>query len=323
VFRKFGSVEWILIIFVSIDGIPMAAKHKIPADPVAAATVILTRQQAGELQVYLLRRAETSGFMAGNYVFPGGLLDPEDHNTSLWKDHVDLDADGLVNCLGGGLSATEALVYSIAAIRETFEEAGVFLAFKDDDNTQGLKKILKTRLAGSLPKGWLAKLVVSRGWILTLSALSRWSHWITPELMKRRFDTRFFVASLPAGQHCEPDGRETTHGIWISPEKGLAGNLTGEIPLSPPALITLHQFLQYSTLNDLENDTQNRQWGDALLPRLVHLDQGMVIVEPWDPQYARSDIQINSSDLKASLLPVGKPFSRIWHHNGLWRPVAT
>ena len=149
----------------------MADKHKTPADPVPAATVILTRQQAGGLQVYLLRRAGTSGFMAGNYVFPGGLLDPEDHNTSLWEDYVDLDTDGLANFLGGGLSATEALVYAVAAIRETFEEAGVFLAFKDDDNTQELKTILKMRLAGGLPKGWLAKLVASRGWILTLSAL--------------------------------------------------------------------------------------------------------------------------------------------------------
>jgi 8-oxo-dGTP pyrophosphatase MutT (NUDIX family) len=300
----------------------MTNKIKTPADPVPAATVILTRQQAGELQVYLLRRAVTSGFMAGNYVFPGGLLDAEDRNVSLWRAHVDLDADGLAHFLGGDLDATDALVYGIAAIRETFEEAGVFLAFKDDKIPNNLDRIREKRLAGGLLKGWLLKLVASQGWILRLSALSRWSHWITPELMKRRFDTRFFVASLPAGQHCQPDTRETTHGIWISPEKGLAGNLTGKIPLSPPTLITLHQLVQYSTLNDLEKETQNRQWGEALLPRLVHLDQGMVIVEPWDPQYARSEIQINSNDLEASLLPVGKSFSRIWHHNGLWRPVA-
>ena len=103
--------------------------------------------------------------------------------------------------------------------------------------------------------------------------------------MKPRYDTRFFVASLPPGQHCQPDARETTHGIWISPEKGLAGNLAGEIPLSPPTLITLHQFLKYPTLKALEKEAKIRQWGKVCLPRLVPLDQGTVIVEPWDSQY--------------------------------------
>jgi 8-oxo-dGTP pyrophosphatase MutT (NUDIX family) len=300
----------------------MKDKNKKQIDPVPAATVILTRQHAGELQVYLLKRSVNSGFMAGNYVFPGGMVDPEDQNVKVWKAHVDLDLDGLAQYLGGGLTATETLAYGIAAIRETFEEAGVFLALKRDKNSEDLKWICKMRLSGDLLKGWFLKFVASEGWILALSVLSRWSHWITPELMKRRYDTRFFVASLPPGQHCQPDARETTHGIWISPEKGLAGNLAGEIPLSPPTLITLHQLLKYPTLKDLEKEAKIRQWGKVLLPRLVPLDQGTVIVEPWDSQYTQKEIDINSNDLEASILPVGKSFSRIWYHNGIWRPVA-
>jgi hypothetical protein len=224
--------------------------------------------------------------------------------------------------LGGGLTATETLAYGIAAIRETFEEAGVFLALKRDKNSEDLKWICKMRLSGDLLKGWFLKFVASEGWILALSVLSRWSHWITPELMKRRYDTRFFVASLPPGQHCQPDARETTHGIWISPEKGLAGNLAGEIPLSPPTLITLHQLLKYPTLKDLEKEAKIRRWGKVFLPRLVQLDQGMVIVEPWDTQYLQKEIDIDSNELETSILPVGKSFSRIWYHNGIWRPVA-
>jgi 8-oxo-dGTP pyrophosphatase MutT (NUDIX family) len=297
--------------------------NKIQIDPILAATVILTRQHTGELQVYLLKRSVTSGFMAGNYVFPGGIVDPEDGNVKVWKVHVDLDLDGLAQYLGGGLTATEILAYGIAAIRETFEEAGVFLAHKHDKNQEDLEWICKLRLSGGLLKGWFLKFVASEGWILALSALSRWSHWITPEMMKRRYDTRFFVASLPPGQHCQPDARETTHGIWISPEKGLAGNLAGEIPLSPPTLITLHQLLKYPTLKDLEKEAKLRRWGKECLPRLVPLDQGTVIVEPWDPQYLQKEIDINSNDLATSMLPVGKSFSRIWFHNGIWRPVAS
>jgi len=300
----------------------MKTKNKKQIDPVPAATVILTRQHADELQVYLLKRSVNSGFMAGNYVFPGGIVDPEDQNVKVWKAHVDLDLDGIDHYLGGGLTVTESLAYGIAVIRETFEEAGVFLALKPDNNSEDLKWICKMRLSGKLIKGWFLKFVASGGWILALSALSRWSHWITPELMKRRYDTRFFVASLPPGQHCQPDSRETTHGIWISPEKGLAGNLAGEIPLSPPTLITLHQLLKYPTLKDLEKGAKNHHWGRACLPRLIPLDQGMVIIEPWDSQYTHKEIYIDSNDLEASILPVGKSFSRIWHHNGIWRPVA-
>jgi 8-oxo-dGTP pyrophosphatase MutT (NUDIX family) len=164
----------------------MKDKNQKRVDPVPAATVILTRQHAGELQVYLLKRSVNSGFMAGNYVFPGGIVDPEDQNVKVWKDHVDLDLDGLAQYLGGGLTATETLAYGIAAIRETFEEAGVFLALKHDKNSENLKWICKKRLSGGLLKGWFLKFVASGGWILALSALSRWSYWITPELMKRQ-----------------------------------------------------------------------------------------------------------------------------------------
>ena len=300
----------------------MKDKNKRQIGPVPAATVILTRQNAGELQVYLLKRSVNSGFMAGNYVFPGGIVDPEDGDAMRWKDHVDLDLDGLAQSLGGGLTATEALAYGIAAIRETFEEAGVLLAFEPDKNSKDLKWICKMRLAGELLEGWFLKFVASEDWILALSALSRWSHWITPELMKRRYDTRFFVASIPVGQQCQPDNRETTHGIWITPEKGLTGNLAGEIPLSPPTLITLHQLLNYRTLKDLEKEAKIRQWGQGFLPRLVPVDQGSVIVEPWDSQYTQKEIDINANGLEASILPVGKSFSRIWYHNGIWRPVA-
>jgi 8-oxo-dGTP pyrophosphatase MutT (NUDIX family) len=290
--------------------------------PVPAATVILTRQHTGELQVYLLKRSVKSGFMAGKYVFPGGTVDGEDAKFDLWKAHVDLDSNGLLRHLGGDLTEAEILAYAVAAIRETLEEAGVFLAHRHEETKQPLERICRLRMSGDLPKGWFIKSVASEDWTLAVSALSRWSHWITPELMKRRYDTRFFTACLPPGQQCQPDTRETTDGLWVSPEKGLAGNLAGQIPLSPPTLITLHELLKYPSLQDLERDTGNRQWGETYLPRLIPLDKGAVIIEPWDPQYNQEEIEINIDELKKSVLPVGKSFSRIWYHEGLWRPVG-
>ena len=125
-----------------------------PPKALPAATVILVREYQAELQVYLLKRHAKSGFMAGNYVFAGGTLDSEDREFTIWKDHVDLDPVGLSNTLGGGLSEEEILAYGVAAIRETFEEAGVFLAHQANQRTQDLKRLDNLRVAGDLPKNW-------------------------------------------------------------------------------------------------------------------------------------------------------------------------
>jgi len=139
--------------------------------------------------------------------------------------------------------------------------------------------------------------------------------------MKRRFDTRFFLATMPADQYCRPDSRETVQGMWISPEEGLAGNLEGRIPLSPPTLVTLHDLLKYTVLKDLQTESGKRLWGQPILPRLVPLVKGVVIVEPWDPMYREKEIAISPDDLPNSIVPVGEPFSRIWYDGQLWRPV--
>ena len=286
-----------------------------------AATVILTREQAGKLQIYLLKRSSKSGFMAGNYVFPGGTLDPEDRDINLFKTHSDLDLNGIATRLGGDLTAEKALIFCVAAIRETLEEAGVFIARNEENLKEEMEQVCSLRLTANLTKDWFAKLVAGAQWRLTLTALSRWSHWITPEQMKRRFDTRFFLADMPADQYCQPDSRETVQGLWISPEEGLADNIDGTIPLSPPTLVTLHELLKYQSLKDLQTEARQRPWGQAIFPRLVPLAKGAIIVEPWDPQYREKEIRIALDALPTSILPVGEPFSRIWYDGRLWRPV--
>ena len=53
-----------------------------------ASTVILAREDRGELQIYLLRRSGRSAFMPGNYVFPGGQVDPGDRDQVFCKSLV-------------------------------------------------------------------------------------------------------------------------------------------------------------------------------------------------------------------------------------------
>lgn len=300
----------------------MRNKRLNPPKALPAATVIIAREYQAELQVYLLKRHAASGFMAGNYVFAGGILDPEDREFTVWKDHVDLDPVDLSSRLGGGLSEEEILAYGVAAIRETLEEAGVFLASQANQRAKDLKRIDSLRVAGDLPKEWFLNLVVSEGWTLAFSALSRWSHWITPALMKRRYDTRFFLAFLPPGQRCSPDSHEITHGLWVSPKKGLTGNISGQIPLSPPTMVMLQALLKYPTLEDLKKEALTRMWGTPKLPRLVALDKEVVLIEPWDAEYDQPDIEINARKLEKAVLPAGEPFSRIWYRDGLWLPIT-
>ena len=299
----------------------MVDTKQMAVKPQLASTVILIREHNGELQVYLLKRSIRSDFFPETYVFPGGRVEGEDRAFRLWKAHVDLDSEEIYQRLGGSLTVEEALTCGVTAIRETFEEAGVLLAYRNEHTHEESYRIQDWRQREELPKEWLNSLVVSDGWMLAFSRLFRWAHWITPEGMPKRYETRFFLIFIHPGQECEPDARETTHGVCISPEKGLMKNLQGEIPLSPPTLVTLHELLQYSNTKDLQKEVQARTWGEALLPRMFNLPEGKLILEPWDP-VSKKKLDIKTKGLKMNFLAVGEPFSRLWYNGRIWRPVS-
>jgi 8-oxo-dGTP pyrophosphatase MutT (NUDIX family) len=295
---------------------------KDPYEPKPASTVVLVRERGTGFQVYLLKRSGQSGFFPGSYVFPGGTVAPEDRDAELWLKHSDLDLPGVDRSLGGTLPAIEALAYGVAAVRETFEEAGVLLANRALEARSGIQAICEIRKRENLSKGWLKKWAVSGEWHLLLSRLARWAHWITPEALKPRFDTRFFVAFVPPDQECSPDEKETTHGIWVTPEQALAANLKGETPLSPPTLVTLYELLRCKTLSELQDEVRRRGWGESRVPRLIGIEKGAVILEPWDPIIREEHVELDLAASKKLVLPVGEPFSRLWLYEGIWRPVA-
>ena len=295
-----------------------------PEKPRSASTVVLVRAQVTGFQVYLLKRSGQSGFFPGSYVFPGGTVAPDDRDSDLWLRHSDLDLPGVERRLGGTLPAVEALAYGVAVIRETFEEAGVLLASRAQEADSGVRTIGEARKVKKLSKGWFREWAVSGGWHLQLSRLARWAHWITPEAFKPRFDTRFFLAFVPVDQECSPDELETTQGGWVTPAQALAANLregTGT-PLTPPTLVTLHELLHYKTLTELQDEVSRRGWGEPRLPRLIGVDKGAVILEPWDPMIREKDVTFDLATLKKRVLPVGIPFSRLWLYEGIWRPVG-
>ncbi|WP_319408989.1 NUDIX domain-containing protein [uncultured Desulfosarcina sp.] len=281
------------------------------AMPSPSATLILARRREAEIEVYLLRRSAASKFMPGTYVFPGGNLEAEDMNTAFWQKHVDLTADRLALALNGEVD--RMLPFAVAAIRETWEEAGLLLAAP-------MKGSSDPEHAGNTGTPFIRR-IQDGGLALSVSKLGRWHHWITPEMMPRRFDTFFFVAPVGQNRRCQPDNHETVHGTWINPRKALTENARGTLPLSPPTLVTLHQMLSFADFDTLIAESRSRSWPDPIMPRLWPLDQSALIIEPWDPDYARETVSVAVGRLEADVLPVGAPFSRLWRHRDICRPV--
>ncbi|KAA8977819.1 MBL fold metallo-hydrolase [Halospina sp. K52047b] len=189
-----------------------------------AATLVLARDGAGGPEVLLLRRTRDAVFLPGFDVFPGGAVS---------------DLDG-------------ALVDRTTALRECFEEAGV-LVVRDDAGglTTHTVPELDERRRLDAGEQSLADYCGRAGLTPAADGLFYLGRWITPPGPPRRFDTRFFLAPVPAGQTAWPDGTETTEAFWLTPEQALEEHGRGERLLVPPTLGTLRQIRGFRSVADL------------------------------------------------------------------------
>ena len=97
-----------------------------------AATVIIARQGAenGPPEIFMLRRTSKAAFAGGMFVFPGGRVDADDH-LHKYDEHRCGPSDAQL--LQQQALGTEWRGYWIAGIHETFEEAGLLLAYTATD----------------------------------------------------------------------------------------------------------------------------------------------------------------------------------------------
>ena len=120
--------------------------------------------------------------------------------------------------------------------------------------------------------------------LFALDQLHYYAHWITPEARPERFDTRFFIAHYPIGQEASHDQKETTAGIWITPQKSLEENLKGEVFLSPPTLKTLENLSRFKSIEDVFNSLKKSEIR-PVLPILIKISKTELLIFPWDPEY--------------------------------------
>lgn len=92
--------------------------------------------------------------------------------------------------------------------------------------------------------------VEETGLHLTVDDLHYLSHWITPEGAPARFDTRFFVARAPEGDHAH-DEREHTDSCWIRPLDALERHASGTFDLILPTMRNLEAIGRCATVAEL------------------------------------------------------------------------
>ncbi|WP_153067092.1 NUDIX hydrolase [Steroidobacter cummioxidans] len=263
-----------------------------PVVPRPAASVLLLREQQGAIEVLLTRRHENLAFMGGMWVFPGGTLCPADtsaQSLALIPEIARAGCHRLRDLAGNALPATTCLGLAVAAARETFEETGVLLATTAEGHHCGSERLARLhgrqRAIVSQPELFATSLQEEHLY-LDVRRLVYWSHWITPSPVPKRFDTRFYLASLPPEQSATVDSIEATEMCWMTPASLIAAAHDGTMKVSRPTLYNLMELdasvRQHVSLNAILAAEAQRDVV-PVLPK-IRKDERMIVM-PWDSEY--------------------------------------
>lgn len=265
-----------------------AVPVKQPVVPAPAATVVLLRDRpAGGFEILLMQRHRRSSFAPGDFVFPGGKLEPDDNPEDAARWCTGLDVAGAARTLALDDAPATALGYWIGAIRETFEEAGVLLATTADGRPVRLSAdtIADYRRAIRADNRAFWTLIRKEDLRLATDRLVYFAHWITPAGLPQRFDTRFFAAPMPDGQEAVGDDHEIVSLRWLSPREALDAHQRGELSLRNPTVRNLMLLDGAASSAEVLARLRGRPV-TTVRPKVVFDAQGnRKVFNPWDPGY--------------------------------------
>ncbi|MFI8003643.1 NUDIX hydrolase [Streptomyces sp. NPDC086010] len=286
----------------------LASGELTAVTPRRAATVMLLRDDpsgpgAGVPAVHMLRRRTSMAFAGGAYAYPGGGVDPRDDDLLVRWAGPSLES--WARRLGVDTPA-EAQAVVCAAVRETYEEAGVLLAGPSADtvvsDTTGAdweadREALVARelsFAGFLDR---------RGLVLRSDLLAAWARWITPAFEPRRYDTWFFVAALPEGQRTRNASTEADRTVWISPGEAADGYDRGELLMMPPTVATLRALRPYGTAGEALKAAESQDLAPVLAEARMEGDE-LVLTWPGHEEFTK---HVPAGDGPAPASPAGTP----------------
>lgn len=273
-----------------------------PAAPLPSSTVILLDDDAtgaGPFRILMQKRHGSVTF-PGVHAFPGGVLDASDADAP----GATVPADQRWAGAPRGDDPTTALPFWVAAVREVFEEVGVLLATRTGRLIEGPLApdvlALRDRLHGH---AGLAVVLAEIDSVPATHTLYSFARWVTPSVNPRRFDTRFLIGRMPAGQEPCPDGTETESCTWYTPQAALVAYLAGEIELIPPTVRTLDDLSRFGSIDEALRHARTR----AVVPACPEIETTDGVVTMRYPGLAGDPLL---------------PDRRLVLAQGRWRPLA-
>ena len=226
-----------------------------------AATIIVVREADTSFEVFMLRRNANASFASGMYVFPGGRVDSDDHLHKYDEFRIGPSDEQSPQVAALGY---EWRGFWIAAIRETFEEAGLFLGYDDDGIVSLADPAIRARFEAyraPLHSGELSLLeICERERVqLAVDQVHFFNRVVTPLGRPRRFDTRFFIAAAPEAQRGRHDAKETVHSVWITPQEALEREARQEFGLMNVTRTQLETLANYATKDALIDMARSQQ----------------------------------------------------------------
>jgi 8-oxo-dGTP pyrophosphatase MutT (NUDIX family) len=217
-----------------------SSQAAVPARP--AATVIILRDGAGGIEVFMVVRHHAIDFASGALVFPGGKVDAGDSDPA-WSGVAPFSVPGPDRS------------FYVAAARETFEEAGLMLARRQGaetllsaDETHAMVGVHRAELNAG--KTSFLDIVRREGLTLATDLMVPFAHWITPEGVPKRFDTHFLLVAAPISQAGAHDGSESVEGLWIRPQQALEEAEAGKRTLVFATQMNLAKLARHATVAD-------------------------------------------------------------------------
>ena len=110
------------------------------------------------------------------------------------------------------------------------------------------------------------------------------SRWITPEEVKVRFDTHFFIARAPAGAEPKPDGAECVDARWLRPRDALEAYSRDQLMLVFPTIKHLEQLAEFGSVEDALQAAGGREV-EPVQPRVVVDGDSAQVLLPGEPGY--------------------------------------
>ena len=242
---------------------------------IPSATILMLRADASALEVFMVVRHHQIDFASGALVFPGGKVDARD---GFVRDRCQ-----------GGHPDDALLTLQVAAIREAFEECGILLARPAGSDLlisgERLKTLEHFRQPLAVGEMGIGEFLEQENLILACDQLIPYAHWVTPEMMPKRFDTHFYLAIAPKDHLAVHDGHESVDSIWISPADALAGASDGTYTIIFPTRLNVEMLATSDSVEGAIADANAREIV-TVLPWVEKRDDGNYVCVSADAGYA-------------------------------------